>query len=67
MKRDAPFYVGSTNLFDYQAPTGAKRWNTLRATVVTGEPTTEQMLKHRAELAEQRRFTGQPITGFGQM
>lgn len=31
MKQDAPFYVGSTNVFDYQARTGMKRWNTLVA------------------------------------
>lgn len=31
MKCNAPFYVGSTNIYDYQARTGFKRWNTLQA------------------------------------
>ena len=30
MKSDAPFYIGTTNIYDYQA-TGFKRWNTWRA------------------------------------
>ena len=38
MKRDAPFLIGSTNLFDYQATTGLKRWNTLVAATHTAEP-----------------------------
>lgn len=36
MKRDAPFLIGSTNVFDYQAATGLKRWNTLVA--ATAQP-----------------------------
>lgn len=38
MKRDTPFLVGSTNLFDYQSATGLKRWNTLVASTVPPKP-----------------------------
>jgi len=28
MKFDEPFYIGTTNIYDYQRVTGYKRWNT---------------------------------------
>lgn len=37
MKHDEPFYVGETNLFDYQRKTSYKRYNTLTAADVEAQ------------------------------
>jgi hypothetical protein len=33
MKFDQAFYIGDTNIYSYQLPTGFKRWNTWVASV----------------------------------
>jgi hypothetical protein len=71
MKLDAPFYVGDVNLFDYQARTGFKRWNTLVAARLSeaarAQPsdTVRGMLAERHAKAQARRFHVTPITNFG--
>lgn len=49
MKQDAPFYVGSTNVFDYQAATGVKRWNTLQA---SGQPARPEPVPTEADIVQ---------------
>lgn len=58
MKTNAPFYIGTTNVYDYQAPTGFKRWNTLQASAApVVKPAAREPQPTDAEVAAvQRQF-----------